>query len=88
MANGLPIGIEAFRNLKSSDAKLDALFEVLAHMNASGFECGPDREARLIKCEQRFLQLEARKRLDTGVSATFGIIGGALVWVLKWMLGK
>lgn len=88
MANGLPIGIEAFRNLKSSDAKLDALFEVLAHMNASGFECSNDREARLIKCEQRFQRLEARKKFDTTFAGSAGFVGGALIWVLKWMIGK
>jgi len=88
MPNGLPIDIETFRNLKSADAKLDALFDVLAHMNSSGFECGTNREVRLIKCEQRFQRLEARKRFDTTFAGSAGLVGGALVWVLKWMIGK
>ena len=89
MANGrLPIDLETFSDLESVDSKLIALFKVLAHMNSSGFECGVDREARLIKCEARFQKLEARKKFDTTFAGSAGFIGGALVWILKWMIGK
>lgn len=83
MANGLPIDIDTFRNLKSSDAKLDALFDVLAHMASSGYECGSDRERRLQNCEKRFLSLENRKWTDRGFSGSMGLIGGFLASLFK-----
>ena len=83
MANGLPIDIETFRNLKSEDAKLDALFDVLAHMASSGYECETDREERLKTCEQRFRTIEGRKWTDRGLSGSMGLIGGFLASLFK-----
>lgn len=83
MANGLPIDIETFRNLKSSDAKLDALFDVLSHMASSGYECEDDREKRLQTCEQRFKALESRKWTERGFSGSMGLIGGFLASLFK-----
>lgn len=83
MANGLPIDIETFRNLKSSDAKLDALFDVLAHMNSSGYECESDREERLKTCEDRFKALEKGEWRDRGFAGGMGLIGGFLAGFFK-----
>lgn len=88
MANGLPVDIETFRKLASADAKLDALFDVLVYMHGAGYECETDRETRLKRCEQRFQAIENRKKWDTTISAFFGLIGGSIVWITKWMVGK
>lgn len=88
MANGLPVDIETFRKLASTDAKLDALFDVLVFMHGAGYECESDREVRLRNCEQRFKVLEDRKKWDTTVSGFMGLVGGSVVWIIKWMVGK
>ena len=88
MPNGLPIDLQSFEDLNSVDAKLKAIFTVVTHMYSAGYECGKDRESRLRKCEERFLRLERRKAMDTTVSGIMGLVGGALIWVLKWMAGK
>jgi hypothetical protein len=88
MANGLPIDIETFRRLQSQDAKLDALFDVLVYMHSAGYECEDDREKRLKSCEKRFTELEKRKTFDTGLAGGTGIIGGAIVWFIKWFTDK
>ena len=89
MANGkLPIDLETFSTLESVDSKLIALFKVLAHMASSGFECEEDREARLVMCEHRFAALERRKKFDTTFAGSAGFVGGAVVWAIKWAIGK
>ena len=88
MANGLPIDIETFRRLNTTDAKLDALFDVLIYMHSAGYECETDREKRLTHCEQRFKALENRKQFDTGMAGFMGLVGGAMVWFVKWVVGK
>jgi hypothetical protein len=88
MPNGLPIDIKTFRALKSQEAKLDALFDVLVVMHSAGYECETDRESRLVKCEDRFRKLEARKKFDTSTAGFAGFVGGAAVWAMKWILGK
>jgi hypothetical protein len=88
MANGLPIDLETFRKLQSQDAKLDALFDVLVFMHSAGYECEEDREARLSTCEKRFAALETRKKFDTGLAGGTGLIGGAIVWFIKWFADK
>lgn len=87
MANGLPIDIETFRNLKSPEAKMDALFDVLVYMNASGYECATERKTRLEICDTRITKLENRKKFDTGVSGGMGLFGGALAWLTQKLLG-
>lgn len=88
MANGLPVDIETFRKLASTDAKLDALFDVLVFMHGAGYECESDREVRLRHCEQRFKVLEDRKKWDTSIAGFAGFAGGAAVWIMKWVMGK
>ena len=88
MANGLPIDIDTFRNLKTTEAKLDALFDVLCCMYGAGYEGAADRGLRLQKCEHRFAVLESRKRMDTTVATGAGLLGGAIVWLIKWAMGK
>lgn len=88
MPNGLPIDIETFRKLNTQDAKLDALFDVLAFMHNAGYECSADREVRLKNCEDRFRKLEARKKFDTTIASMAGLVGGATVWLIKWAMGK
>ncbi len=83
MANGLPIDIETFRNLKSSDAKLDALFDVLAHMAGAGFECSMEREAFRKICQGRITKLEQRHWKDKGFASGMGLIGGFLASLFK-----
>ena len=83
MANGLPISKETFHALHSPEAKLDALFEVLVHMNSSGYECEEDREKRLTKCEERFQKIETRKWKDRGFSGSMGLIGGFIASLFK-----
>lgn len=83
MASGLPISKETFHALQSPEAKLDALFEVLVHMNSSGYECEEDREKRLSKCEERFVKLEKRKWSDRGLSGAMGAVTGFLAGLLK-----
>ena len=99
MPNGLPIDLEQFKDLNTTESKLEAIFKVLVHMNSSGFECEDDRvekakdlskeqRMRFIGCEQRFLKLEARRNFDTTFSGIMGIVGGAVIWVIKWAIGK
>lgn len=88
MANGLPIDLETFRKLRSPDDKLDALFDVLVYMHSAGYECEEDREARLSTCEKRFTALENRKKFDTGLAGGSGLVGGAIVWFVKWFAEK
>ena len=88
MPNGLPIDLQSFKNLNSTDAKLEAIFDVLVVMHGAGYECSIDRESRLKHCEERFEKLERRKGFDTTLSGFMGFVGGALIWAIKWMVGK
>lgn len=88
MAQGLPIDINTFRDLKSPKAKLDALFDVLVFMHSAEYECKVDRNANRMICAERFKHLESRKNWDTTLSGATGMVGGALFWIAKWIIGK
>lgn len=83
MPNGLPIDINTFRKLGSSEDKLDALFDVLVCMHASGYECESDRERRIANCERRFKKVEAKEWKDRGFAGGMGLIGGFIASFLK-----
>jgi hypothetical protein len=73
MPNGLKMDIDTFHNLKSSEAKLDALYDALVY--------------QMEHCNKRFLRVEGRKKVDTGISAAFGFIGGAVAMLGKKLFG-
>ena len=88
MPNGLPIEKETFHALKTPEAKMDALFDVLVYMNNSDFECAEDRKTYRMGCDERFINLEKRKWINTAASAGGGMIGGflAIITALKFKL--
>ena len=70
MANGLPIDKETFHQLKSPEAKMDALFDYLVHMTT-------------VQCERRFKTIEDRKWRDRSFSGAMGAVTGFLAGLLK-----
>ena len=64
-----------------ADDKLNVLFD----LHKDTHKCACDTEARLIGLEKK---VDRKKKLDTTVAAGMGLIGGAAVWVVKWIGGK
>lgn len=75
--NGLQISLETFKNLKDTDAKLDALFEGLEHFCVAA----NDREKRI-------QQLEGRKVKNTVVAGGGGVMGGLLLKLGDFLISK
>ena len=71
MPNGIKISISTFEDLKSTDAKLSALFEALVSYTET-------MERRLESGSKRFDKLENRKLIDKVYATIGGVIGGIL----------
>ena len=87
MTNGMP-SWEEWNEQLSEDQRKYRLYTVLDNLLKQ--ECG-----RVIFCEDRakiclakFESIDKRKTWDTGFSGVMGIIGGAIVWGVKWLAGK
>jgi len=64
-----------------SESKLNVLFD-FAH---ESHECATDTRDKLEALEKKF---DRRKRFDTAVSGATGLIGGAVMICVKWVVGK
>jgi hypothetical protein len=88
MANGLPINHDTFKNLKSLESKIDALFDVLVFMNSAGYESEADRKEKRSKCNERFQKLEKSKHYDKIIAGGTGFIGGFAAFLSKTFFGS
>jgi hypothetical protein len=62
------------------DDKLNVLFDL--HKDTQ--KCACETQENLVRLENK---VDRKKRLDTTVAAGMGLIGGAAVWVVKWVGG-
>lgn len=83
MANGNIPSWEEWNEQLSDEQRSYSLYKILESMDKKLSAC-PER-FRI--CDERFGKIERRKKLDTGVSGFFGLIGGASVMLIKKMLG-
>lgn len=90
MSNGMPSWDE-WSGL-SAEQREYSLFKVLSDLYSR--ECHRDEtcDRRLALCTDNFakqtadiLLLKERKRFDTSIATVAGLVGGALVWVIKWI---
>jgi len=91
MSNGR-LTHEDFKRIESVDLKLDILFETI---QANHSEQLDKCFCRANECAGKFEEfnkrvgiLEKRKRFDTGISASAGVIGGVLAFIGKWFFFK
>jgi len=63
------------------DSKLNVLFDYAIESH----RCAKDNEEKIEELDKKF---DRRKRLDTAVSGVYGLIGGALMVFVKWVVGK
>ena len=78
MANG--ISRETYEKMPADD-KLNVLFDL--HKDTQ--RCACDVETRLIGLEKK---VDRKRKIDTTVAAGMGLVGGATVWIIKWISGK
>jgi len=83
MANGSMPSWEEWNEQLTEEQRSYSLYKILESMNQKMAAC-PER---LSVCNARFKKIEDRKKLDTGVSAGFGLGGGALAVFCKWLFG-
>lgn len=81
MANGIEMSKEVFNDLRDTDSKLDAIFDVLVSVHK---HC----KCRAETCNTRIEQLEKKKTRDTTLSAGMGVLGGFIAMVAKWIIAK
>ncbi len=74
------ISKETYRDMQDSD-KLNVLFDLHKDIQKSTYET----QENLIRLEKK---VDKKRKLDTTVAAGMGFVGGAAVWVVKWIGGK
>lgn len=82
MPNGMPSWEEWNEQLTEEQRKY-SLYKILESMDKKLSVC-PER---FKECNGRFQGLENRKKFDTGVSAFFGLVGGAVAMLGKKLFG-
>ena len=78
MPNG--ISKETYRDMPDSD-KLNVLFDL--HKDIQ--KCACETQDKLDSLEKK---VDRKRKMDTTVAAGMGLIGGAAVWIVKWVGGK
>lgn len=88
MTKTIGMSKDTFVKLKDTDAKLEALFEVLTEFVVVNLDQDEKCSGRVKECNEHFAKIEKRKAMDTTVSGVMGLIGGMLVWFVKWVVGR
>ena len=78
MPNG--ISRETYKQMPSDD-KLNVLFD----LHKDTYNCACEANDKITILEKK---VDQRRKIDTTVAAGMGFIGGATVWIIKWIGGK
>jgi hypothetical protein len=69
----------------STETKLNILFDYIVVIHQTDVEQDKESKRQRAKCDRRIQKLENRKKIDTGIAAGGGVLGGigAVVTYLK-----
>ena len=78
MLNG--ISRETYEQMAVND-KLNVLYD----LHKDTYKCACEAKEKIIILEQK---VDRRRKIDSTVAAGMGLVGGAAVWIVKWVGGK
>lgn len=87
MAMGLIVSKEAFKGAEGAEGKLLLIYDIMVHQNKlledhiekQDKTCDARNEA----CQEKFKKYDNRKKVDAGVAAAGGILGGFMAVIIK-----
>jgi len=78
MPNG--ISRETYEKMGADD-KLNVLYD----LHKDTYKCTCEAQEKLAILEKK---VDQRRKIDSTVAAGMGLVGGATVWIVKWIAGK
>ena len=87
MSNGMP-SWEEWNEQLSEDQRKYRLYTVLDNLLKQECSRVTFCEKRSEICLSKFKAIDKQKTYDTTFSGVMGIVGGAFVWIVKWLVGK